>query len=211
MTKWIQDIAESIKNTFYKLYLFIIRLSLYLVFILRIDTNWSRIYRFLYQREYKNKPLSKYKNYMEIYEFIRTQIWVSDGFKELWNAYAYPSYFESNGNKMMSHDCDEFALYQATAIENAVKEGTFCDKNIKTYMMSVLWADGRKLDGHNVCLIEFKNGYKWVDYHLPSQMFDSVEQVIKDVLSIYTVNGILTGAVIRNTDLSLHKAYWVLN
>jgi hypothetical protein len=193
-----------------QLYVFIIKITLYTVLSLGLDCKWSKAYRWIYQRDWKDKPVSKYATFKDIYFFIRQQLWVADGAKELWNAYSYPSYFERTGTDTVdSHDCDEFALYQVTVIENAVNEGSFEEKDLTTRMLSVCWIDDKgKQNGHNVCLIKNDLGYRWSDYHLPSSYFSSIEEVARKIVDMYCVSGIITAIAVTDSKLNREKVIY---
>lgn len=153
------------------------RVILWLVFNLRISMTWSKIYRFLYERKFKDVKLTKYANFTELSKFVGSQTWVADKFKQLWDATSTPQKVQWVADNTPKHeigDCDEFAIYSVNVVEDGLSDGTFNDPNLHVqdaYMLTVCWVNqDNKLMGHNVCLLDTGEDLKWryMDYHMPS-------------------------------------------
>lgn len=103
------------------------------------------------------------------------------------------------------HNCDEFAVYNAAAIEASKKAQTWKDTPVDVQIMTVFWqGEMGKIGGHNVCLIKFPDGkyscmdygYPWIPYH------NSPREVAQQVCFHYGGEKFICSSI-RRLDLSL--------
>lgn len=128
---------------------------------------WSKLYRFLFQRKYKNIELKKYFKLEDINNIFFNIKWKKDGFKELWDAIGSPQNFQNtinliNSGKKQSEDaldCDDFAQYASMVYTpkgefdkiSKGEEGTYEE----VYLLGIAYKKflTKKLSGHMVCLV----------------------------------------------------------
>lgn len=169
-------------NWFHKICSFFVKMYL----ILNLYRIWSPIYRFVWERKYKNYPTALHTDWESLEIFVRAQVWTVDGWKQLWDAISYPGtvqYKSEHDHKI--GDCDEFAIYLVHSINKAKEQGYFPEVESAQFM-TICWTHGWHFEGHNVCLITWQNGSKsYMDYAWPSENRDTVEEVVQDVIHAY--------------------------
>ncbi len=110
---------------------------------------WSKLYRKLFERKYKEFPKDLPWSPAKVLDFFRECEWVADKWYMLWDAISKPEKFYST----KTGDCDEFA-----AMAGAVMEPP-------KYLMSVNWYDPKKgfktFGGHNVLVYFRKDSGLW--------------------------------------------------
>jgi hypothetical protein len=157
----------------------------------RYYKNWSHLYQWLYERQYANILVTLYPTLDQLHQVVSSCTWTSDGPKELGDAFSSAGYIQhviDSGGARAIGDCDEFAMYNSTAIWESVQHGIWKDRAIKdTKLLTVRWLmhDG-SFEGHNVCLIEWADGkFSYVDYYNPSSEADSWHAVALQVIKDY--------------------------
>jgi hypothetical protein len=168
---------------------------------------WSKAYRWLYNRQYRDTTLSTYTSFQKLEQARRVLIWKADGPKELWDAIASPEYVEYvlriRPDKHVG-DCDEFAIYNVATLNGSVAAGVFDDKTFQhASLLSIGWLDKEgKFNGHNVALLTFEvagvSVYSYVDYGMPSERRHTVRQVVQDVLDHYVPGATLIGYAVNS-------------
>jgi len=157
----------------------------------------SYVYRWLFERKYRDVPLLRFTNLNELVAFIRPGLWMPDGWRSGWDATGYPgkaqTLFEAAQEvalglrKPFSYtdfDCDEFAIFIAAALAQHARENPRAEI-YDASVMAVTWAEGRTVEGHNVCLYRRPEGFYWVDYSVPHGPFLSVETAARDVAAFH--------------------------
>jgi len=149
----------------------------------------STIYRTIWEHNYKNTPITIYKNVDDIVAFIKTLIWTADSWKQLFDAISYPGTVECigyYGNKKIG-DCDEFAIYIATALEKSI-ENKYITHISNPKLLTVTWIepDGRPA-GHNVCLFSYPDtkSYGYMDYGYPIDK-PTIKEIVDIIIQRYT-------------------------
>jgi hypothetical protein len=176
--------------------------AIWLYFKLRIYRAWSSLYRFIYERKYKDVKLPEYKTLREIVAFTKTLTWTADTFRELFDATSTPEkvqYIGTEGNKLVG-DCDEFAIYNAVSINNAIERGEM-KECASAKIMAVMWMDPfGKTNGHNVALIEMAdhNAFTYMDYNVPSIYSMNVLDVANAVIHQYSMGSRLLGYAVSD-------------
>lgn len=160
--------------------------------------NWSKLYRWLYERDSKGCPVVISRTYEGLAEVVSRQLkWIPDGPKELWDVFKSPQYiqrcaFGHNGGK--AGDCGAFAMWLATSLNRGVASGKFIDKDVLGgHILSMGWIEHNgKMNAHHVCLIskmsfvDAKRTFAYMDYGMPSVSVNSIREVIDLVLQRFT-------------------------
>ena len=195
--------------------------------LLLVYRYWSRIYRFIWERQYRYVPVTTYKSLQELVLVIQTCKWSADGWKQLWDAFSYPGKVQYIINtqppeKRFIGDCDEHALYIATALERTVNGENFSISPYAEWRNSVIesaqvltvnWINKDGVyGGHNVCLITFYDrlgvtAYSYMDYGQPSIAKDTVRKVVQQVMDRYARDGIVLAWAIHDKDLHLKEVH----
>jgi len=124
----------------------------------RLYFLWSRFYRWLYHRKYKNYTVSADLKPGTATAMAKKLTWTKDGKRELWDAVGSPhwvAYCISEVSKGRPQpkgalDCDEFAVWCAASIR----------PEYHPKVISVSWmSDKKRTGGHNLCLFERDGGY----------------------------------------------------
>lgn len=193
---------------------FLWRLGFMLASWTRYYKNWSHLYQWLYERQYGIVPVSTYPTLEALQKVIATCTWTNDGAKELGDAFSSAGYIQhviDGGGKRAIGDCDEFAMYNATAIRDSIDAGVWKDRLVKdTLVMTLCWLDKitGKHEGHNVCLIEWADGkYSYIDYFAPSNEASNMHDVALQVVNDYGGNQ-LVGWAIQDRNLDVLSTHW---
>jgi hypothetical protein len=95
--------------------------------------------------------------------------------------------------KIIVHNCDEFAVYQAAVINNELIDNRdWTLPQVKhAQVLSVMWrktggqewkGNSKGFGGHNVCLNSYSDGtYSYQDYQHPSERRGTIQEVVNDV------------------------------
>jgi hypothetical protein len=145
--------------------------------------RWSKVYRFLFQRKYKNIVLQTGLSYSEANEKVNTLNWRPDKARELWDSCSSPQWVQyCIDTKVLTGvqpegplDCDDFAVWLANVV----------DPIYEPRILSFSWANKRyKLKGHAVCVCRLKNG-KLI--HIGnwgiSKIFNNLTDLCEDMLT----------------------------
>lgn len=190
---------------------------LYIRFVYR---HWSRLYRLIWEFKYRNYLLHPYESIQDLAKAINNMKWKADDWKQLWDAFSYPGTVQSvldNGGGYIG-DCDEFACYEATVINNGIM-GAYLKpfgnlRPVYAYILTVTWIDeDGEYGGHNVCLIKSFDQkrrqyfYSYMDYGLPNPEMKSIGEVVEQVLSNYGENATLLAWAMHTPELEMVKAH----
>lgn len=198
--------------------IFFFRLGTFLMLFFRLYQVNSWLYRWTFRRKYLKYPVSTYSSFDELAAFIKTLEWIKDGWQQRGDAFDYPEaveYIGRYGDKKIG-DCDEFAVYIATALQKSVdaKQMSGVDR-IRILTVTWIGADG-KGGGHNVCLMHFPDvslpgrSYGYMDYSLPHS-YPSVPETVKGVVEHYSPGGTCTGyGVLDPRTLATLEYHWKL-
>lgn len=137
----------------------------------------SWLHRIIFDRKYRDTPITVYPTLAELHAWIDKQQWVKDGLDSLYDAVCTPQKVQAVGQgDHKIGDCDEFAIYTTAAIEKALALGQMKEKNIANpRFFTVTWMEKNGApDGHNVCLLERPQPgggvkYSYMDYYMPSE------------------------------------------
>jgi hypothetical protein len=119
--------------------------------------KWSKIYRWLWQREYKDIKLDENLSPVQANEKVRKLTWRADGAWALGDACGSPHWVQYALNKVVAGlpqpkgylDCDDFSSWCVDVVDRKH------DPRIFTF--SWMSKDG-KLAGHAMCLVRQKDG-----------------------------------------------------
>jgi len=184
---------------------------------LRIYKYWSLVYRRIYESQYDGVPIAVYPDLQALATFVAGQRWEKDSWRELFDAVSSPNKVQARwlGEEAVGgNDCDEFAIYLTAAIRKSLAYGRMQDDGVKqTYFFTVTWFEpGKGLlgkpRGHNVCLLEYPSQgrpsrWAFMDYGMPSQLRDTIGEVVHDVREMYSEGAPYWPLVWAVSDLSL--------
>lgn len=206
-------------KTITKIKIILGRIGMFLHMQIRWYSFWSKLYRFIYERDYENVPLTRYSSMRELVSAVRQMQWTADTWKELYDAISSPQKVEYilqhgrqyDGKKLVG-DCDEFAIYEANVIAASIKDWKWIDGWDNPRLMSICWVsetDARNVGfgGHNVCLLRKVGGFddgKWcyMDYGYPSKPRDTIREVVTDIIYRYAgYQAVCIGWSIHTPDL----------
>jgi hypothetical protein len=187
------------------------KVGVWLYYTLRISAFWSHLYRLLFEFPYRNIQISTYASYEALLEVTSKLIWTADGAKQLWDATSSPQWVEYvakwRADKHVG-DCDEFAVYNAAALNKSLREKKFTGDPdlVGAHMMTVMWVDADGVwGGHNVALLvkdhELNMAYSYMDYDMPSEPRLTVREVVQDILDHYVPGASLIGYAIHSENL----------
>lgn len=189
------------------------------LFVKYVYRYWSKLYQFLWEREFSQYGIRIYNNLDELVQVIQTCKWVSDGWKQLGDAFSSPEkvqYIIDNYEDKSIGDCDDFACYITNAIHTAFynKKLPFLLQNktmvLDANILTVMWCDPTNgFGGHNVCLLNSYNKIdrrlylSYMDYGYPRYQKESKEKIVEAVVSSYAPNAKCLGWAIHDKDLNL--------
>lgn len=167
----------------------------------------SRLYRAIFEREFKNDKLFLFYDFHTMGKFIKAEAWRGDNLLSLFDAVGYPGkaqrVFEGKLHPNANFDCDEFAIWLVCTIEKCKNAETIAGI-LGVGMMSVIYAfpEGLKISGHNVCLIKrrflesynsetFVEKFFFMDYGTPIGPFNTPEDAAKAVAANYGANALI--------------------
>jgi len=164
-----------------------------LYFSLRLYYLWSSVHRFLFDRKWKDVELPKFRTIRHVAAQMATFKWKADGITELWDAVCTPQKVQAvgfNGSSPHGNDCDEEAIWNTNVILNSLpfeeQENDFHKGLKNAEFFTVTWYELQgRFSGHNVCLLTYEDGYRYMDYYLPSAKFSSIDEVANLVISKY--------------------------
>jgi len=170
----------------------------------RYIQNWSRFYRWLYERPYQQGIVMSPRNFGDLADFVRNDlIWVPDGPKELWDVFKSPKYVQWVGwfGDHRAGDCGAFAVWLVAALNKGVETGKFevgTGWNYEARILSIGWLyPSGYPQGHNVCLIRrWSNDpipvyqFAYQDYGDPSPWRSNIIEVLHDIEAAYFPGGV---------------------
>lgn len=165
-------------------------------FKLGIYRIWSKIYRFIWERN-KRLPLKSFLSLEELVAYVGSFKWRADTWRELGDAISSPEHVQwiaENDPKRFIGDCDEFAVYQANVIENSLSKfnHNFVKQFNRAFVMTIMWYQHDTdvgYAGHNVCLLSTANRkYCYMDYGFPSVEVETPAEIAEMVMKRYASN-----------------------
>jgi len=177
--------------------------------------SWSNIYRWLYERRFRDVKLSTFAALKLLPPFMRNgKLWVSDTWRQLWDAVSSPQYVQqvfANVEPVPVHgfDCDEHAVFLVAAIQKSIATGTMKEPIASVRFFTVTWFEGLRICGHNSCLLEWSDRtFSFMDYHSPSRRCASVQEVADLVRSSYSEAAIPMTWCVQSLDLTPELSHW---
>jgi len=157
----------------------------------------SYVYRFFWQRKYKDVPVDVYRSMDELVAKLAFgQAWRQDSWKALWDSIGYPGRTQRilsgiEPQPKTDLDCDDFAIFVAHAIEHSRRaEPILWSRYQKAHFFTVTWMDGWVIKGHNVCLLEVRTDegtkYAYMDYDYPTRLCNNISEVAEIVRRKYS-------------------------
>jgi hypothetical protein len=148
---------------------------------------WSKLYRFLFERKYKNYGVKYKQNINDLEKEIMKIKWTADGPKQLWDTVSFPGkgqYFldEINAGQIQpkgSFDCDDFASYTYAAHDVSL----FLSSK---YLLSIGYKKSNgKISGHMVYVFRdlVTNEYMHLSNWGLFRGFSSIEEIVLNILS----------------------------
>lgn len=176
---------------------FLVRLFVYCYLAGRCYQVWSWSYRWLFERAYMGRlQIQRFTRLEDLADWVAAQQWTADSWTELFDAVSCPEKVQAlgQGGGGKVGDCDEFAIYLTAAIQGSTPNGYLQryrgDVVAAARFLTVTWMDGWAPTGHNVCVITWlearQGGYSYMDYGLPSEPFDTVDDLARAVVSRYS-------------------------
>jgi hypothetical protein len=176
-----------------KILVFLARVGLYVYLSGGIYRLWSNIHRFLFDRKWKNVPLPTFGSIPEVVERMREFDWKRDGMSELFDAVCTPQKVEAvgfDGSSPHGNDCDEEAIWLTNVIHKSLPFKMISEITeaglIGVEFFTVTWYERQgRFGGHNVCLLRYVDGFKFMDYSYPSRLCKSIDEVADLVIKTY--------------------------
>lgn len=123
----------------------------------------SRLYRFLFERKYRDVPVRPVSTLIEIGRRLGPKWWRADNWRQLWDAVSYPgrvqAYIDEGVPPLSGFDCDEFAIYTAHVLNVSRLRYVYSPR-----FVTVLWRKGWLVEGHNVCAYSDGEELGFYDY-----------------------------------------------
>ncbi len=167
---------------------------------------WSLAYRWLFERRFSQIPIRP----LGILELsvrlqVNARMWRADGPKQLWDAVSDPArvqeVFDGKLDAEDGLDCDDFAIYAIATINASALRGLPMGVALPR-LLTVMWADGWRFAGHNVCLVFTGRDHAFMDYGQPHGHANTVEGVARNVLKEYAPNATLLCWAVADGDLN---------
>lgn len=181
-------------NFILRAWLLVCRAAVY-VYLKYLYQPKSWLYRWVFERRYRDVPVSLYSSIDELVRFIRRQVWTADGLSQGWDAFSYPGKIEMIGQQgdHKIGDCDEFALYIAYALRESAKAGRIeifsptDEVGINPCVLTVCWVNPNgSAGGHNVAFWQAGTTSYYMDYGHPSKFVrGTVDDAIGAVIQRY--------------------------
>jgi len=158
---------------------------------------WSRLYRFLYHRKYKNFVAPK--GYLTIDEANREMAkltWTKDGTKELWDSMGSDGWVQyvlncidaGEGQPVGALDCDDFSYWASRVLQDRY--------NAVIFVFS--WISDKKLLGHAMCWCELDGSYVHIGNWGQSSPYNSLKPACVDILDMYSESSPIGWALLTN-------------
>jgi len=185
--------------------------KLYILFLrfahtLRLLSVWSRVYRFLFDRQFRKMPVEKHTDFKAATEDVNRLKWVADGTRELGDVVRDPGWVEVNRQRVQRSmgqlsgalDCDDFAVWLATSLHDTWRP-------VLLFVNATYQDQGTtKFYGHCVALLRYGNVYYHCGNWGVKGPFKNEKDVIGSVVgssldSASTINDVVE-ALARKTD-----------
>lgn len=198
-------------------WLFLCRLGVWLYFRLHLYRAWSNLYRLIWEQEFKGKPLHSFKSLEEVGEYMRLKAgdWRADSWKQLGDAVSYPQKAQAVFDRAVpvpeaGLDCDEFAIFLTAVLQQSVSDGTFTGPEAPVpRFFTVMWLEGWKPAGHNVCLVRHKGHYAYMDYGQPVGHEDTIQSLAESISVRYGApDAVLISHVVQDAALKPLEVNW---
>jgi hypothetical protein len=159
----------------------LVQLGYFFAWKCRLYLVWSRFYRWLYHRGYRNTvSLMTGIEPSRALELMAKLKWTKDTPKELWDAVGSPYWVQHCIDEVLAGnqqpegalDCDEFSGWAATCINPAHN----------ALVLNVFWKNEDGFSGHHVCMFKDISGYYHTGNWGQSGPFPSQGTVIEDII-----------------------------
>jgi hypothetical protein len=179
------------------IWIFLMRFFSYLYTGCGFYKLWSNVVRFFYERKYKNIKLHTFASLELLQAFMGYgSKWKADSWEYGFDTVSTPQkaqvLFEGIEKPTKNLDCDEHMIYAVHTIEKSLAAGLMKQEGIQNpKCLTVMWAEGWKGTGHNVCLLEHPQAdgsvmYSFYDYGgRPSKAYKTIAEVAKLVRDLY--------------------------
>jgi hypothetical protein len=190
-----------------KFAVFFSRVGAYLWLRLGLYGYISQFYCFFFEDKAKRAPVKYHASLQALADYVKTLKWRSDTWRELWDTFSTPEHGQwiaDHQQENLAFDCDDFARYEATAVLNGVNSGNKEWFDVKgAYILNVMWRTKKgKNGGHNVCLLNTKEGWRYMDYGNPSEPVPHIRVLVDMVITRYAKGAtVLAYGGIRASDL----------
>lgn len=160
---------------------FFVRIGYFFAWKCRLYLLWSKFYRWLYHREYKNKTtLMKGIDPQAAVLLMAKLKWTKDTPKELWDAVGSPYWVQYCIDQISDDkpqpegalDCDEFSSWAASCL----------NPNLYPVVLNVFWKNKDGFSGHHVCMFRNESGYYHTGNWGQSGPFPSEGTVIENII-----------------------------
>lgn len=180
-------------KTSQKLLVSLAALGLKIYLGLGIYKLWSTVHRFFYDRKWKDVELPEFQRLSQVVEKMREFQWKRDGMSELFDAVCSPQKVQAvgfDGSSPHGNDCDEEAIWLSNVITknlgNFHLQSSMEGRLIGADFFTVTWYELQgRFGGHNVCLLRFPDGFRYMDYGAPSELCKSIDEVADLVIKRY--------------------------
>lgn len=177
------------------IYLFFARLVIYCYLGFGGYKLWSKIYRFLWERKWRDVELKTFTTIAEMAKFVGGPgHWRADSWRALWDSVSSPQRVQqifAGIEPQPEHDldCDDYMSFEAAVLHKSLKEGVLKEPDLAAvHCLTITWLEAGTVfgSGHNVTLLEYKDGlWGYIDYFLPSSRVMSREAVVTMVRNRY--------------------------
>ena len=180
------------------------KLIYWLIIQSRLYQNWSRLYKFLFQRKYKNMVYIDTTTSPEALQLRLDRItYHKDTIKQLFDVVHSPYYCkyvldcaEKNDQPEGSFDCDDYSMLAIHML----------DEHFNPKLLGVTYKKKNKkfkFGGHMVCYFETLYGFRHMGNQGLSTVYKSLEAMVKDIA--YRADGDLIGYTVFDKDLKVIK------
>lgn len=194
--------------------LLIAKVLFYLFFKTGYYQHWSNLYRFLFEKRFKDIELPTVKSLNDLGWMLSVNAikWASDGVLELFDACSYPGkawqVFLGFETPKHGFDCDDFASFSIAVINKSIEQGEKLNCT-EANLLTVYWLNGLMPNGHNVALItsldtsgdKVKQVYSYMDYNVPSEKVETIQEVADMVRASYGPGSTPVGHAVSRPDL----------
>lgn len=200
------------------IWLFLCRLCRYAFTLSTLNTQWSRLYRFLFEGKYVKTELHGYTTMREVAFLLQKHAhhYKPDGALQLGDAVSYPHKAQAVFDGKLppptdGFDCDDFAVFTANVLLLSINKGMMNPIEVsEPKFLSVIWMEGWAPNGHAVCLVRYKGNYAYMDYGFPRGEAPTIEGVVRNVMANNATGTPtdLIGWSLHLPDLSLVEVHW---